>query len=497
MNDALPELDSSWLQPRIANLYETFVAYAMNEVLIYNKVPIEQVPGGVDNGNNYVMILSPEKDNFSIYLENVYDAKKDAYIWMFPRYSQYNAVQLYLNSLPLDLPRESFMHYKMDKDRIGPNRITRPINYEMNTFLWDNIPSAMYSYGVAGYITNVSVFALTLMYVLYRIFYLISAFLLSLLIRYTKKGDNKYIKQLSISISANISIYLASSFFISSLILFWNIIFYLDIIFNVVDSLLLAFLFTRLVNITCSLIEAYYAKTRGDGSSARFAFAIDISNKLVNIVVIIFVSGYVVNMLGVDLFHFATALGIGGLAIALAGKHLIENIFGSIVLASERPIKLGDWIVIDNQQGNVEKIGLRSTIIRAFDDSVIVIPNYMFISGKINNKGARNYRRYMTQLEVDENTSPTNLKAYVDRLNQLVHDTDKMKKDGFYIRINEITNSSVNILIYVFFLAEDWGDELQQREDFIVRVLEIANEMDVKLAPTQTLHINPKSHKDE
>ncbi|MEY8716658.1 hypothetical protein [Francisella philomiragia] len=90
-------------------------------------------------------------------------------------------------------------------------------------------------------------------------------------------------------------------------------------------------------------------------------------------------------------------------------------------------------------------------------------------------------------LEIDESTPIEKLHKYVEKLNELVQNTPHMKKDGYYIRINEVATDSINVLIYVFFVSNDWGEELKQRELFISEVLNIAKNMDIKFAPTQKI----------
>lgn len=190
------------------------------------------------------------------------------------------------------------------------------------------------------------------------------------------------------------------------------------------------------------------------------------------------------------MIHFLAALGIGGLAIALAGKDTIENLFGSIILAVERPIKIGDWVIIKDKEGIVEKIGLRSTTIRTFEDSALIIPNYAFVTSQINNMGERIYRRYMTTLEIDESTTTAKLRSYVDAINELVLNTPHMRKEGYYIRVNDLKPASIKILVYVFFISADWGEELKQREQFIMSILDLAEEIGIKLAPSQKIQFD-------
>ncbi|MEY8703234.1 mechanosensitive ion channel family protein, partial [Francisella philomiragia] len=110
------------------------------------------------------------------------------------------------------------------------------------------------------------------------------------------------------------------------------------------------------------------------------------------------------------------------------------------------------------------------------------------------NMGERTYRRYKTMLEIDESTPIEKLHKYIEKLNILVQSSPYMKKEDYFIRINEITTDSINILIYVFFISNDWGDELRQRELFISEVLKIGKNMGIKFAPTQKIKLESTSN---
>ncbi len=87
-------------------------------------------------------------------------------------------------------------------------------------------------------------------------------------------------------------------------------------------------------------------------------------------------------------------MGIGALAIALAGNEATENLLGTILITIEKPFTIGDWILINKVEGTVEHVGLRSTRIKTFYDSYLTMPNAKFITTPIDNMEERQARRY-------------------------------------------------------------------------------------------------------
>lgn len=93
--------------------------------------------------------------------------------------------------------------------------------------------------------------------------------------------------------------------------------------------------------------------------------------------------------LGLPAYSVITGLGIGGLAVALAGREALSNIIGTVMIILDRPFKLGDYIVLsEGERGEVAEVGLRSTRIRTRDDILISIPNSVIANAKMINESA-------------------------------------------------------------------------------------------------------------
>jgi MscS family membrane protein len=87
-----------------------------------------------------------------------------------------------------------------------------------------------------------------------------------------------------------------------------------------------------------------------------------------------------------------TGLGIGGVAIALAGKETVENFFAAFTILSDKPFKAGDTIRLGEIEGVVERIGFRSTRLRHVDGAAYIVPNQNLVSQSIINLSMRDNR---------------------------------------------------------------------------------------------------------
>lgn len=91
----------------------------------------------------------------------------------------------------------------------------------------------------------------------------------------------------------------------------------------------------------------------------------------------------------IDVTAGLAALGVGGLALALGARKAVEDIVGSVLVLSDKPVRVGDLCRVNGHIGNVLDIGLRSTRIRTLDRTVLAIPNSHFADGEIENLSVR------------------------------------------------------------------------------------------------------------
>ena len=105
---------------------------------------------------------------------------------------------------------------------------------------------------------------------------------------------------------------------------------------------------------------------------------------------------YLADSFQIPLAPIVAILSVGSLGVAFAATDTIKNFFGSVTVILDRPFQIGDWVIIDNVEGTVESVGVRSTRVRTFYDSIVTIPNSVLVTSKCNNYSQRRYRRWKT-----------------------------------------------------------------------------------------------------
>lgn len=198
----------------------------------------------------------------------------------------------------------------------------------------------------------------------------------------------------------------------------------------------------------------------------------------------------VLRTLNVDVTALIAGISIGGLALALAAQDMLKNLFGSLTIFMDRPFQIGDWINFSGVDGTVEEVGFRSTRVRTFANSLVYVPNGKLADMIVNNYGLRQYRRFKTTISITYDTPPALIKKFIEGLRKIVLTHPQTRKDYFEIHLNEMGAHSLDILFYVFFLVPSWTEELETRQDLLLAILELAEELGVRFAfPTSTLFV--------
>lgn len=111
----------------------------------------------------------------------------------------------------------------------------------------------------------------------------------------------------------------------------------------------------------------------------------DAIKKLIHYGIITFGFLAVLSLLGMRVQNFVVVLGALGVGIGFGLQDIINNFLSGLILLFERPVKVGDLIVVNDEWGTINKIGLRSTTVQTIENAEIIVPNSQLISEKVTN----------------------------------------------------------------------------------------------------------------
>ncbi len=154
----------------------------------------------------------------------------------------------------------------------------------------------------------------------------------------------------------------------------------------------------------------------------------------------------------------------------------------------EKPFRIGHVIRLGGHEGTVEDVGFRSTRIRTPDSSLISIPNNAVVNAMVENLSLRGMRRQRYFLQVTYDTPRAKVEALVTGLRQLILDHPLTNKTNHHVRLNNFSESSMDILVVFFIVVQDYGAEIEQREAMLLQTINLMNEIGVEFAfPTRTI----------
>jgi len=193
---------------------------------------------------------------------------------------------------------------------------------------------------------------------------------------------------------------------------------------DIIDNLLLFLFILFLTQVLSRFMDfIYYLRLNSAQAEKNFSrqqllpLVKEMSKLLLWIMSIFWIMGSVFH---VNIPALITGLGIGGVAIALAGKATVENFFAALTVLSDKPFQTGDVIKIGDTEGMVERIGFRSTRLRNVDGSAHIIPNQNLVSQNLINLSSRDTRGMKVIANIKYGINAADLGKLINNLKEIL-----------------------------------------------------------------------------
>jgi len=225
---------------------------------------------------------------------------------------------------------------------------------------------------------------------------------------------------------------------------------------------------------------------------------VDWTLKGLKILVIVLGSVAILELWGIRVGPVIAGLGLFGVAVALGAQDLFKNLISGIMILMEKRFTVGDVILVSGEvEGVVEQIGFRSTLVRRFDSTPVMVPNYKFAEQSVTNYTRRHHRRIRWLIGLEYRTSIDQLKKIREEINNLIEKDDNFAKNqnaSFYVRIDSFSDSSIDMLVQTFTVTNDWAEFLKIKENLAVKIIEIVENNEAGFAfPSQSLYFEKLS----
>ncbi len=210
--------------------------------------------------------------------------------------------------------------------------------------------------------------------------------------------------------------------------------------------------------------------------------------------IFVFIIGLLMTIdnLGYNVTGIIATLGLGTAAVALASQDTLKNAFGALMIALDRPFKVGDWIqVSDKVDGNVESIGLRSTKVRTWPKTLLSIPNGVLANEYINNWSQMPKRRVKQVVGITYEASAKDMQNLVDDIRKILAADPGVHQEFILVNFTDFGDSSLDILVYYFTTTIAWLEYMDIRQRINCAIMEAIHARSLSVAfPTRTLYLD-------
>lgn len=194
--------------------------------------------------------------------------------------------------------------------------------------------------------------------------------------------------------------------------------------------------------------------------------------------------------LGYPVATLLAGLGLGGIVVALAAQKTVENLFGSVTLAADHVMRVGDWVKFEDVQGTVERIGLRSTHVRTLDRTVVKVPNGRLADLRVESFGERDRIRFFTTLRLVYSTTAAQLRTVLHDVEALLRSHPRAWPEGISVRLVGLGDYSLDVSVTAWFATTNWAEFEVIRQDLFLDIMDIVERAGTRLAiPMQVLQI--------
>lgn len=228
-------------------------------------------------------------------------------------------------------------------------------------------------------------------------------------------------------------------------------------------------LFLRIIDIAHEVNSTWRLPEKASGRIA----IIRLASTLLKAVVIVIGAVVILYMMGVNLTAVLAGLGVGGIAVAFAAQKTIENLFGGIMIASDRPIRVGDLCGAGDYSGTVVDIGLRSTRLRTAARTIVSVPNGQLSQMSLENFSMRDKILFNHKILLGFETSADQLRFILERIQELLQNHSKLEPATHPVRLIGFKKSGFELELFAYVLETEFDAFLQVQEELLLRIVDI------------------------
>ncbi|MBR1942111.1 mechanosensitive ion channel family protein [bacterium] len=225
-------------------------------------------------------------------------------------------------------------------------------------------------------------------------------------------------------------------------------------------------------------------------NSARLLSFCPILNKIIKTIVLFIIIASVMQAHGYSMTSLVAGFGIIGMAVSFAAKESIANIFGSIAILYDNVFDLGNYVKINDVEGFVHDISLRSTKIKTLDNSIITLPNNVVANSVIINYSVISKRHLNEVVGITYGTSDEKIDRAIEIIKAVIRDNNEIETNDSLIYLEKLNSSSIDIHLEAYVNYGDLANFRRVRQDVIKKILRQFRQEGIDFAfPSQSVYI--------
>lgn len=265
--------------------------------------------------------------------------------------------------------------------------------------------------------------------------------------------------------------------------------------FTVAGNLVEAFVVVAVAVLVNALIMAaldwYLHELAGRSGGTWDRELLPMVKKLVAAVVYFFAISIVLELFGISISALVATAGVATAAIALASQETLSNMLGGLAILIDRPFRVGDWIELnDGRVGVVVEIGLRTTRIRQFDGTALVVPNKDMANTRVINYALPTPQAAIRQtIRVTYDTDVEKAKQVLREV--LESHPEVLKDPAPGVWLSAFSTYSLDLFFSCW--VDSYTNRFRVTDELNMQILNAFREHGIKIAiPAQAIHIRPK-----
>ncbi len=245
-----------------------------------------------------------------------------------------------------------------------------------------------------------------------------------------------------------------------------------------------------LVSSLLSFFIGKYIENKLDGANRSIIYTW--INRILDLVIWSIALILFLDNIGIKITSLVTGLGIGGVALAFAAQSILVDLFCCFTIFFDKPFEIGDFIIVGDQMGTVEYIGMKTTRLRALTGEQLILANSDLTKSRIKNYKTMKERRVLFKLGVTYDTELAKLKEIPELIKSIISNVQQTRFGRAHFCAYGAYSLDYEIAYYI--LSSDYDTYMDINQEIYFQIKAEFEQRGIEFAfPTQTLQLYNQS----